>query len=190
MKLLTSTLIACLVTLASTSSAFADKYVIEEGHSSINTRFLHVGISWLNGEFKSFSGSIEYDPENVSASSVMVEIDVTSIDSNHALRDEHMQDERHLDVANFPTATFASTNVIDKGEGNMTVNGNLTLHGVTNEIAIETSIAGEGMTRWDDYRIDFEGTTTLDMREFGIDSFGPTNMVEMTLLLEVIKVEE
>lgn len=187
MKLLTSTLIACLVTLAGASSAFADKYVIEEGHSSINTKFKHVGISWLKGEFKSFSGSIEYDPENVSASSVMVEIDVTSIDSNHKLRDEHMLNEEHLNGAQFPTATFASTSVMDKGEGNMTVNGDFTLHGVTNEIAIDTTIVGEGVTRWDDYRIGLEGTTTLDMREFGIDSYGPTNMVEITLLLEIIK---
>jgi polyisoprenoid-binding protein YceI len=187
MKLLTSTLIACLVILGSAPSAFADKYVIDQGHSSINTKFKHVGISWLKAEFKSFSGSIEYDPENISASSVAVEIDVTSIDSNHELRDEHMIDESHLNAAQFPTASFASNSVMDKGDGNMTINGNLTLHGVTNEVAIETTIAGEGETRWGDYRMGFEGTTTLDMREFGLDNYGPTNMVEMSLLLEVVK---
>ena len=185
MKLIQSSLIAFAIFFAGTASAA--HFVIEEGHSSIQTQFKHVGISWLRGQFKSFSGSLEYDPENVSASSVTVDIDTASIDSNHATRDEHMREPRHLDTEQYPTAKFVSTSVVDKGDGKMTINGNFTLRGVSKEIAIEATIAGEGETRWSDYRMGLEGTTTIDMRDFGVESFGPTHQVEIAMFLEVIR---
>ena len=185
MKLIQSSLIAFAVFFAGTASAA--HFVIEEGHSSIQTQFKHVGISWLRGQFKSFSGSLEYDPENVSASSITVDIDTASIDSNHETRDEHMREPRHLDTALYPTANFVSTNVVDNGDGKMNVSGDFTLRGVTKEIAIEVIIAGEGETRWSDYRMGLEGATTIDMRDFGVESFGPTHQVEITMFLEAIR---
>ena len=185
MKLIQSSVIAFAVFFAGTASAA--HFVIEEGHSSIQTKFKHVGISWLRGQFKSFSGSLEYDPENVSASSVTVDIDTASIDSNHPTRDGHMREARHLDTEQYPTAKFVSTSVVDDGDGNMTVNGDFTLRGVTKEIAIEATISGEGDTRWNDYRMGFEGVTTIDMRDFGVESFGPIHQVEITMFFEVIR---
>lgn len=175
--------------LLTSTAAYADTYIIDTkgGHAAINFKFKHVGISWLLGEFKTFEGGFEFDENDVEASSITVDIDTTSLDSNHAERDKHIRDERYLDVDNHPTAKFVSTSFTDKGEGNMTVNGDLTLRGVTKPIAIEVSTVGKGETRWKDYRIGLEGETTINTQDFGMESFGPEHMVHMLLYIEGIK---
>ena len=188
MKFIKSILL--VITLFSVSHlAAADNYLIDTkgGHAGINFKYKHVGISWLVGEFKTFEGSFEFDPDNVEASSVVVDIDTTSLDSNHAVRDKHIRDERYLNTDEFPTAKFVSTSVVDKGDGNMTVNGDFTLMGVTNPIVMEVSTVGAGETRWKDYRIGLEGSTVIDVRDFGVDSFGPEHLVYLNLYAEGIK---
>lgn len=177
--------ISLLVTVTASPSYSAD-YVIDTdgGHAAINFKFKHLGISWLTGEFRNFEGFFSYDPENVEASSIHVDIDVTSLDSNHARRDRHILAERYLNAESFPEASFVSTSVEDKGHGNMKVLGNLTLHGITREIAIDATEVGSGKDPWGGYRVGLEGTTTLDMRDFGYESFGPTHLVEMLLYVE------
>lgn len=171
------------------SAVSAAPYLIDTkgGHAAIYFKFKHVGISWLLGEFKTFEGTFEFDEDNIEASSITVDIDTTSLDSNHAERDKHIRDERYLNVEEFPTAKFVSTSFVDKGEGNMTMVGDLTLRGVTKPITIEVSTVGKGETRWKDYRIGFEGTTTINTKDFGMESFGPEHMVLMSLYIEGIQ---
>lgn len=187
MNMIKSLLLTSL--LLTSSSVFADTYLIDTkgGHAAINFKFKHVGISWLLGEFKTFGGTFEFDENDVAASSITVDIDTTSLDSNHAERDKHIRGERYMNVDEYPTAKFVSTSFIDKGEGNMTMNGDLTLHGVTKPIAIEVSTVGKGETRWKDYRIGLEGETTINTQDFGMDSFGPEHLVHMSLYIEGIK---
>jgi|MEHZ01.4.fsa_nt_MEHZ011219110.1_37 polyisoprenoid-binding protein YceI len=189
MKLVRNSFIALALVLTAISYASADDYVIDThgGHASINAKYKHIGISWLVGRFETFSGTFSYDPDNLAASSVNVEIDVTSLNSNHAERDVHLTGGRYLDASNHPQSTFNSTRAVDTGNGNLTVYGDLSLHGVTKEVAIEASAVGSGDDPWGGYRVGLEGTTTLDLRDFGYESFGPTHMVELSLYLEGVK---
>ena len=174
--------------LLTSSSAFADTYIIDTkgAHAAINFKFKHAGISWLVGEFKKFEGSFEYDENDVAASSITVDIDTTSLDSNHAKRDEHITGPDYLNTGEFPTAKFVSTSFVDNGEGNMTMNGDLTLHGVTKAISIDVSTVGKGETRQKDYRVGLEGHTTINTTDFGMN-FRPENLVHMSLYIEGIK---
>lgn len=187
MKLIKPLLLSSLLFVS--SAAYADSYIIDTkgGHAAIYFKFKHVGISWLLGEFKTFEGSFEFDENNIEAASITVDIDTTSLDSNHAERDKHIRDERYLNVEEFPTAKFVSTSFVDKGDGNMTMVGDLTLRGVTKPVTIEVATVGKGETRWKDYRIGLEGTTTINTKDFGMDSFGPEHMVHMSLYIEGIK---
>ena len=186
MTVLKNIIVALTILVGAMSSVHAADYIVdtEGGHAGINFKFKHLGISWLTGEFRNFEGTFTYDPENVEASSAEVEIDVTSLDSNHELRDGHMLSERFLNAEAFPHAKFVSTSVVDKGHGNMKVRGNFTLHGVTKEIAIEATEVGAGDDPWGGYRVGLEGTAILDMRDFDYQSFGPTHLVELLLYVE------
>ena len=90
---------------------------IKGQHASIKFRIKHLGFSWLTGRFDKFSGNFSFDDKNPDASKVKVEIDTTSVDTNHAERDKHLRGADLLDIDMFPTATFESTSVKSTGSG-------------------------------------------------------------------------
>jgi len=160
----------------------ADDYKIdiEGAHAFVNFRIKHLGYSWLTGRFDKFEGSFTYDSNDISASSVSVEIDVNSINSNHEKRDNHLRSADFLDVANYPVATFVSTKLTDLGNNQIEVIGDLTLHGVTKPITIKAEKVGEGNDPWGGYRAGFSGETILTLSDFGIsDSVGSTVILEL-----------
>ena len=169
----------------------AEKYVIdtEGSHAFIQFRILHLGYSWLTGRFNTFNGEFEYDENNPDKASVQVEIDVASIDSNHAERDKHLRDEDFLDVKKFPKASFVSTAFEDNGDGTAVLKGNLTLHGVTKPVTIDVEHIGHGPDPWGGYRRGFEGTTRIALADYDINyNLGPKSReVELTLSVEGIR---
>ncbi|MBY0558287.1 YceI family protein [Hyphomicrobium sp.] len=171
--------------------ASAADYVIDtkNAHASITFRIKHLGFSWLTGRFDKFSGNFSFDDKNPDASKVKVEIDTTSIDTNHAERDKHLRAADLLDTDKFPTATFESTSVKASGPDKAKITGNLTLHGVTKEITIDAERLGGGKDPWGGYRDGFTGTTELTLADFGINrDLGPASKtVELMLNVEGIR---
>lgn len=185
--------IACLTsaTLALPLSASAADYVIDTkgAHASINFKIKHLGYSWLTGRFNTFSGSFSYDEKNIADSSIKVTVDTTSFDSNHAERDKHIKSDDFLDVNKFATATFVSTNVVDKGNNQLSITGDLTLHGVTSSITIDAEKIGEGSDPWGGYRAGFAGTTIIGLKQFGMaERLGPkATHVQLDLHIEGVR---
>lgn len=168
--------------------AHAADYVIDTrgAHASILFKFKHIGISWLTGEFRKFDGTFTWDEDNPGNTSITVDIDPASLDSNHAERDRHVKGSDYLDVETYSEARFVSTRVVPSGDHKATVYGDLTLHGETREIAIDASLVGKGDDPWGGYRAGFEGTTTIDTEEFGF-GMPPTNKVHMELYIEGVR---
>lgn len=177
--------------LQATAPAYAADYTIDTkgAHAFIQFRINHLGTSWLLGRFNEFSGNFSYDAANPSASSVNVDINPASIDSNHAERDLHLRSDKFLDVAQYPQARYSSTSFTDNGDGTALMKGELTLHGVTKEIEIAVSKVGEGQDPWGGYRAGFSGTTELKLKDFGINyNLGPlAETVYMELHVEGIR---
>jgi polyisoprenoid-binding protein YceI len=174
--------------LAFTSAVCADNYVIDTrgAHAAITFKFKHIGISWLVGHFKTFSGEFTFDPDNIGATTISVDIHPANIDSNHAERDKHMRGAKYFNVAKFPTAKFDSTKVTAADDGMASIEGDLTLHGVTKNIRFDASVVGQGKDPWGGYRAGFEATYTLNTQDFGM-SFPPSNTVELGLFIEGIR---
>jgi polyisoprenoid-binding protein YceI len=173
------------------SQLLAEKYVIdtEGSHAFIQFRIQHLGYSWLSGRFNTFSGNFEYDENNPDKASVQVEIDVASIDSNHAERDKHLRGDDFLDVKKFPKASFESTSFKENGDGTAILKGNLTLHGVTKPVTIDIEHIGHGPDPWGGYRRGFEGTTRIALADYDINyNLGEKSKeVELTLSIEGIR---
>ena len=182
-------LVVALTSLLLAPIANAADYVIDTkgAHASINFKIKHLGYSWLTGRFDKFSGDFSYDEKNVSASKIKVNVDVTSLNSNHAERDKHLKNEDFLDADKFSTATFTSTSVTDKGNGKLTIVGDLELHGVKKSITIDAEKIGEGKDPWGGYRSGFSGTTSLSLADFGITVVGPSTHAIMYLHIEGIR---
>lgn len=167
--------------------AHADDYIIDGTgggmHSSIHFKASHVGISSLWGRFNEVSGTFTYDADDIGASTIAVNINPGSIDTNHDARDTHLSTSDYLYVDNFPTASFTSTSVEDLGNGRVHVNGTFTLHGVTKDVSFEAVRTGEGETPFGDYRVGFEGELVLETGDYGINA-GP---VELVLAIEGVR---
>ena len=170
------------------TAAPAADYEIDSAHSFIEFRIQHLGYSWLYGRFNRISGEFSHDPADPSANAISVSIDPASVDTNHAERDKHLRGSDFLDVEKHPDAGFESTKYTGDADRG-TLEGMLTLHGVTKPIAIELEKLGEGKDPWGGYRAGFIGTLTLTREDFGIGyNLGPASeTMEFELGIEGIR---
>ncbi|MGM1053840.1 MAG: YceI family protein [Pseudomonadota bacterium] len=170
--------------LVGVSQVQADDYMVDiEGqHAFIQFKINHLGYSYILGNFEEFSGQFHYDPENLEAASLVMEVDVTSLNSNHAERDRHILSDDYLGAGDYPTATFVSTGFEPTGDAEGVLTGDLTLKGETQSIEMPVTMVGEGEDPWGSYRAGFEGSTMLTLSDFNIDMSGlPEVMHELEL---------
>lgn len=184
-------LLATLLLATASVPVLADDYVIdtEKAHAFIEFKISHLGYSFVLGRFNKFTGEFSYDEKNPAASKVTVNIEPASIDTSHAERDKHLRSKDFFDVDKYTTAKFVSTAYTESANGKAVLKGDLTLHGVTRNIAIDVQAVGHGNDPWGGYRRGFTGTTTLTLSDFGINyNLGPASKtVDMTLVVEGIR---
>lgn len=181
--------ITALTGLISPSQAADYKVDVEGAHAFVQFKVKHLGYSWLLGRFNTFDGQFSYDEQAPNASKIAVEIDVTSIDSNHAERDKHLKGDDFLDVSSFPKANFVSSSITFSDDKHAVVKGNFTLKGVTKPISFEVVKIGGGKDPWGGYRMGFSGKTRLKMSDYGMTyDLGPASThVELGLYIEGIR---
>lgn len=102
----------------------------------------HLMISNVKGEFSKMSGTVQYDPADISKTVVEVTIEAASINTRVEARDKDLKSANFFDVEKYPTLTFKSKRVQAAGAGKWKITGDLTMHGVTKELVLE----GEGPT--------------------------------------------
>ena len=160
--------LALMLGLGNINAQAAEHYVIDTKgmHAFITFKVKHLGFSWLQGRFNHFSGDFDFDDAHPSNNRVRVDIDVTSLDTNHAERNKHLRDDRFFDTAKFPKASFVSTKWVDHGNGKATLKGKFTLRGITKNIDIDVTQVGAGKDPWGGFRRGFEGTTTLHLSDY------------------------
>ena len=149
------------------SAIAADRYTVDPVHTSISFTVPHLVINRVHGQFGEFSGTILYDEQDPSKSSVEVIIQAASITTANADRDKHLRSPDFFDVATYPTITFHSTQVEPRGEGYV-CRGTLTMRGVSKEIEIPFAILGKIQDPWGKTRIGIEGGLTINRRDYGI----------------------
>jgi polyisoprenoid-binding protein YceI len=183
-------IIGLLLTMGSSISANATDYDVDiEGmHAFIQFRIVHLGYSVMIGRFNDFGGNFSWDKNNPGASSINIDVKTKSVDTNHAERDKHVRGEDFLDVEKYPSASFKSTKYNGDASGG-TLDGMLTLHGVTKAITLKVSAIGEGDDPWGGYRAGFEATTSIKRADFGMDyNLGPAaEMMDFELYIEGVR---
>lgn len=166
-------------------------WVPDKAHSEVNFSILHMSLSHVHGRFGNIGGTINWSDSDITKSTVNVTIDIASVDTSQTARDNHLKTPDFFDAAQFLTATFVSTGVTKTGSG-LTVNGNLTLHGVTKPV----TLAVEGPTGPVDgmdhkQHAGFSATTTINRTDFGIGSKFPAaavgNDVKLNIELDAVK---
>jgi polyisoprenoid-binding protein YceI len=142
-------------------------YTLDASHSEVGFSVRHVMVSKTKGRFADVEGTIVIGEDPLD-SSVEVTIQAASIDTRDDGRDTHLRSPDFLDVESFPTLTYVSRSVQPAGKGRWTVEGDLTVRGVTRSVPLEVSFEGGAKDPWGGDRIGFSATAELNREDFGL----------------------
>ena len=183
-------LIAALTTAA---GARAESFAVDPSHTSAVFSISHLGYSYTYGMFRKTSGAFEFDKADPAASSFNFALDVASVDTMDAKRDEHLRSADFFNARQFPQISFVSSRV-DKSVGAnggevYNVTGKLTMHGVSKEVTLPLKYLGEGQGPYGNYRLGFICQTTLKRSDFGMNFMigGIGDNVGVTISFEGIR---
>lgn len=142
---------------------------LDIAHSEIQFKVRHMMVSWVRGQFEKFSGTVQLDEQNPANTQVEITIDAASINTRQADRDAHLRSPDFLDVANHPTITFKSKRVELTGERTAKLVGDLTIRGVTKEVTLNVSYAGQSKSPFGPFvTAGFSAETTINRKEWGL----------------------
>ncbi|MCF6431444.1 YceI family protein [Leisingera sp. MMG026] len=164
--------------LLAAPAAFAATYKTDQGHSEVQFSWSHAGVSVQSGEFTQAEGTLEIDPENPEAASLNVTIKTDSLATGFGPLDDHISSADFLEVATYPEITFVSTSVEKTGENTANVTGDLTIHGTTKPVVLETTMThfgphplGGAIEYYQGDWAAFKASTTIDHQAFGVGGF-------------------
>ena len=181
--------LGAMALLIFSAGASAENYGLDMGHSRIWFDVNHQGYSTMVGRFSEFSGTIDYDADNPSASSVDITIAADSVDMFHdGLNDHLKREEPRIDffgVTTYPEARFVSTNVEDAGDGSMVITGDLTMLGQTHPVTLDAVLNKTGETRGGAAKVGFSATGSVDRTQYGMGFGVPAIGAEVGLRIEI-----
>lgn len=165
MKVMT---VAAAGLMLAVSAAKADTYEADASHSEIGFAVKHMVVSTVRGSFDDYTASFDYDPANPAGLKASAAIKTTSINTRNAKRDDHLRNPDFFDAAQFPEITFVSTRAEASADG-VVLHGNLTMRGVTKEIALPLTVSGPVTDPWGGTRVGLEGKVKINRKDWGIN---------------------
>jgi polyisoprenoid-binding protein YceI len=164
---MTDQLLSVLRTYEDREIPAAGEYAIDPTHSSVEFIGRHLMITKVRGRFPEVSGTITID-EVPERSHVEVEIDVASVDTGNAQRDDHLRSPDFFHAEKHPTITFRSTKVEPGRSGRWAVTGDLTVRDVTRPVTLDVNFEGANASPIGDQRIAFSAGTEVDREDWGL----------------------
>lgn len=170
-------------------------WTIDPAHSSAEFSVKHMMVATARGRITTISGVITLNEGNPIASSVEASADLSSIDTGNAQRDQHLRTDDFFSIEQFPTATFRSTRVEVQDAERGKVYGELTVRGMSREVAFDVELEGRGLDAYGKERIGFTAKTNINRLDYGV-KWNPAietggvvlgNRVRITLHLSAIR---
>jgi polyisoprenoid-binding protein YceI len=156
-------------TLAAPQTATTTTWNIDPAHTVAEFKVKHMMISSVKGHFGKVSGVLTLDESGLANSHVEASIEAGSLETREAQRDAHLKSADFFDVEKFPTLSFKSTRISVVREGELTVEGDLSIHGVTRKVVF--SVEGPtppGKDPWGNTRVAVSATTKINRKDFGL----------------------
>ncbi len=142
---------------------------IDPVHSVAEFKVKHMMISNVKGQFTSIKGVLRLDETDVTKSQIEASIEAASINTRDPQRDAHLKSADFFDAEKFTELTFKSTRITRKGDSELSVAGDLSIHGVTRNVVFEV----EGPTPpakdpWGNMRLGLSASTKISRKDFGL----------------------
>ena len=140
---------------------------IDQAHSSIGFKIKHLVVSTVKGNFSTYSAHIAMDG-GFETAKINFSADASSISTNNTMRDDHLKSADFFDVASFPLISFVSKQIIKNSDTEFTVLGDLTMHGVVQEISLDTVYNGTVLDMQGAQVMSFDITGSFSRSSFGL----------------------
>ena len=151
------------------AGAGTSNWQVDPQHSSAQFAVRHLGLSTVRGAFSKVTGTMAFDDQDITKSSVEVNIDVNTVDTREPDRDKDLRSERFFDVVHFPTMTFKSKKVEQAAPGKLKVTGDLTIRGATKEVVLDVDgPTAPAKDPWGNTRVAAAGTAKINRQDFGV----------------------
>jgi polyisoprenoid-binding protein YceI len=160
--------IAALTLFAFPLSAQASDWVFDSAHTSAQFAVKHMMVSTVRGAFSKVTGAVHLDDTDVTKSSIEATIPVDTVDTREPKRDAHLKSPDFFDVAKFPVMTFKSTKITAGQGGKLTVEGLLTIHGVSKPVVLEAEVTPELKGMGGKAMRGVSATTKVNRKDFGL----------------------
>lgn len=141
---------------------------LDPTHSSISFSGKHMLVATVRGQFRSWQVDADVDEVNLANSTGTVRIDASSLDTGVEQRDAHLRSADFFDVTNHPEIVFQVKRIEPRGEESRLV-GDLTIRGVTHEVALEGEINGPIDDPWGGKRVGLSAEGKLNRKDWGLD---------------------
>ena len=149
--------------------AYGASWQIDPDHSSFQFKVRHLMVSNVKGDFTKVKGMVTIDEQNISNLNVEITIDAASVNTGHAKRDEHLRSADFFDVTKYPIITFVSKKIEKTGANMLKVIGDLTIRGVTKEMAVDVEgPTAEVKDPGGNFRRGATATAKINRQDFGI----------------------
>lgn len=160
--------LACLVLAAGAAHAEEARYRLDPEHTVVAFEASHIGYASVIGLFQQVTGSFRFDEVTRTLSGLQVNVELASVFTNHAKRDEHLRSAEFLDAASQPVATFVMTGAeaLDADHGRIT--GDLTLRNTSRPVTLDVRLNRLGPYPFGgNYVLGASATTTVKRSAFG-----------------------
>ena len=145
-------------------------WAIEPAHSEVAFSVRHLGLTKVNGRFNSFSGTVTI-ADDLSTGAVEAIVDLSSVDTNNADRDGHLQSGDFFNAEAHPTMTFKSSSVTSDS-----LTGDLTIGGVTKQVDLDLEFHGVAIDGYETTRAGFSASGKINRSDFGITFNAPLGL--------------
>ena len=142
---------------------------LDPAHTRIGFSAKHAMVTNVRGAFNDVSGSLHVDFDEPAKSTAEIVIQVASIDTRSAQRDDHLRSADFFDAEQWPEITFRSTRIEEVGDNALVVSGDLTIRDITKPITIPLEFTGAQTDAYSALRAGFEGTRRVNRREYGLE---------------------
>jgi len=142
---------------------------IDPAHTAAGFAVKHLMISTVRGQFKGVNGTVNWDDQDISKSTIDVTIDAKTVDTSEPKRDEDLRSEKFFDTTKYPTITFKSKKVENVSAGKLKVIGDLTIRGVTKEVVLDIEgPSNQVKDPWGNTRVAASATTKINRQDYGV----------------------
>lgn len=144
------------------------QWTVDVSHSVIEFSVRHMMIAKVKGLFHGFEANIVADAHDLTTAEIEFNIDLNSVDTRNNDRDAHLRSADFFEIEKYPSLTFKATDIKKTGDGEYSITGDVSLHGVTRSETFTATFEGAGKDPWGNEKVGFSVSGSLKRSDYGL----------------------